>query len=224
MYDPTYMFTGYISLRNTAQSQFTKTPSVAAQSASFWYSQGKEHLIFDGQHSLDSGGSTIAMPTSLYPPVFRWWCIRAADPTINVPPLVIAVTARLMEAASFLYPKEKERKNSTRSHFQNAISHGIQHILNSDDTSADGWENVAACRGGVCRNVPVLINEEKHDSADSFWSNLLIFSLHLAEYLPQSWMLPDLPNQFQWCPSHYFCCCAHQQSHCRAVSNAVGCT
>ena len=107
------------------------------------------------------------MPASLYHPVFQRWRVRAADMNFDVPAGVVAATARLMEAASVLYPSENDRKAATRKHLQDAIGHGIQHVVNFDLTAADGGATVLAHWGTVSRNVPAMVDEEKRDSADS---------------------------------------------------------
>jgi hypothetical protein len=66
-----------------------------------------------------------------------------------------------------LYPSESDRKAATRKHLQDAIGHGIQHVVNFDLTAADGRATVVARRGDVSRNVLTMIDEEKRDSADS---------------------------------------------------------
>jgi hypothetical protein len=75
---------------------------------------------------------------------FKRWRLRAADPNFNAPAGLVAATARLMEAASILYPSENDRKVATRQHLQDTISHGIQHVVNADYTSADGRTTIVA--------------------------------------------------------------------------------
>ena len=72
-----------------------------------------------------------------------------------------------MEAASVLYTSENDRKAATRRHLQDAISHGIQHIVSFDLAASDGRATVVACWKNVSRNVLAMIDEEKRDSADS---------------------------------------------------------
>ena len=104
---PPYALLRYISLRDTV--------NVAAL-ASFCESQAKEHPIYDGRHPLDRGVNmnTLAMPASLYHPIFQRWRQRAADPSFDPLPRVVAATAGLMEAASVLY----ESRNSLTSCIQ----------------------------------------------------------------------------------------------------------
>ena len=169
MNDQAYTLPGYVSLRDITKSASAKTPSATAASANFRESQAKEHPIYDGRHPLDPGvnRSTLAIPASLYHPVFQRWRLRAADPNFNAPAGLVAETARLMEAASILYPSENDRKVATRQHLQDTISHGIQHVVNADYTSADGRTSVIARWGTVSRSVPAMMGEEKCDAADS---------------------------------------------------------
>lgn len=149
--DRAYALPGYISLRDIVKYSAAKTPSAAAASASFRESQAKEHPIYDGRHPLDPGvnASTLAMPASLYHPVFQRWRLRAADPDFDLPAKVVAATARLMEAASVLYPSESDRGDATRQHLQDAIGHGIQHGVKFDLTAADGRATVLTCWGTI---------------------------------------------------------------------------
>lgn len=152
---------------NKQQASCAPTPSVAATSSNFRATQAERHPIYDGRQPLSVQNSgTIAMPTSLYHPVFRQWCIRALDTEFKVPPEVVAATAKLMQASSVLYSSEDARKKATRGHLQNAISHSIPTVKNDDGTTPDGRTSVEVNYEHSARAVLVMVDEEKHDSAE----------------------------------------------------------
>ncbi|KAH7908392.1 hypothetical protein BJ138DRAFT_1012901 [Hygrophoropsis aurantiaca] len=139
------------------------TPSETITSTSYRSMQGKEFPIYDGRHPEDQGivSSTLAMPISLYHPIFAKYLHWMSDGSITPSPECIAATARLMSAASVLYPTENDRKHAIRGPLQVVLGNTIRTVCNPDKTEADGQTIIALNMNDSARAVPVLISEEK---------------------------------------------------------------
>lgn len=118
--------------------------------------------IYDGRRApgVTSNSSTIAMPPSLYHPVFERWKKNACDPSIEPPAASVVQAAALMRKATILHETKYLRSK--------ALSEPLQHLLgksvvNADETLCDGHITFLLKRGAMTYNVPLLIVEEKND-------------------------------------------------------------
>ncbi|KAF5321818.1 hypothetical protein D9619_002180 [Psilocybe cf. subviscida] len=151
------------------QSPNAKTPSSAAASATFRNIQQDGFAIYDGRQPAGPGknSSTIAMPPSLYHPVFEHWKRLAFDQSVAVPRKVIAATSVLMRRASVLYSSDDAFKSAVRPALQDALLSAVHTIDNDDLTILDGQISVRVARGEVVRDLPVLIEEEEREGAEA---------------------------------------------------------
>ncbi|GLB34396.1 hypothetical protein LshimejAT787_0112800 [Lyophyllum shimeji] len=180
----------YERLVNHQRSPSAKTPSAAANSASYRETQKDEFPIYDGRRPLDLGknSSTTAMPPSLYHPVFQNWSSRASDQSFTPPRHVVASTAELMRRASILYTTEDDRKRALRGPLQNALLSEIKTVVNSDQMTLDYRISVQLTRGSIVRDVPVLIIEEKHEGTEA----TVDVTTQAAFSMVRAWSDPDL--------------------------------
>ncbi|KAF5316482.1 hypothetical protein D9619_006108 [Psilocybe cf. subviscida] len=161
--------TRFRNFREIYMSATAETLSAAAKSSEFRRIQRSNAPIYDGRrvHGSTNNSSTIAMPPSLYHPVFEKWKNDAFNASTEPPAKVIRATAELMRKAAVLYDNESHRSKTLRGPLQQVLGRQIQPILNADRTVADGGITFQLQRESMTYDVPVLIVEEKRDT----WEN-----------------------------------------------------
>ncbi|KDQ57045.1 hypothetical protein JAAARDRAFT_157094 [Jaapia argillacea MUCL 33604] len=147
-----------------------KSTSQAATSSSYRESEKQAFPIYDGRRPINSdASSTIAMPPSLYHPIFQRWRTWAFDLELTPPPEVVAASAKLMRLASVLNAPEDQYKQALRPALQDALSQAISTVIDTDLTMMDGRTSIQVTLNGSTRNVPVLVDQEnlKQEATDA---------------------------------------------------------
>ncbi|KAF5309866.1 hypothetical protein D9619_010368 [Psilocybe cf. subviscida] len=159
---------GFRDFRKAYTSANAKTPSTATKSSEFRKIQRTKVPIYDGRRAPGptNNSSTIAMPPSLYHPVFEIWKNNAFDSSIEPPPEIVKAAAELMRKVTVLYEDEGQRSKALRGPLQRLLGQQTSSLLNADKTVADGCITFQLQREAMTYNIPTVIIEEKREAVE----------------------------------------------------------